>query len=462
MKRKIRTDIIPDRQQFHGQATGWDYPSICLFAAIGFFLGDDTYYKDQKVLQPSRDYEWDDESKLLTHRPWFSWHYSPRNISFGQAVDEFTELFETVVKEQAGEKKMVLALSGGLDSRTQAAALRASGNKVQAFSYSFAGGHDETGYAAQIARRCNFPLSRWKVHNGYLWGSLRQLSHINQCYSEFTHPRQMAFVDRFAGMGDCFSLGHWGDVLFDDMKVPDNLPLSSQAELVTKKMVKSSGSELGGALWEAWGMAGSFREYLHDRISESIRNIGIETSANANVRAFKSLNWAPRWTSVNLSIFQSVLPTALPYYDNRLCQFICTIPEEYLAGRKIQIEYLRRRAPDLARITWQEHRPFNLYSYSYDRPPFSWPFRALNKLENVWSQPLIQRNWELQFIGEKNDKELRSHLFDSQFNNWIPVDLCRKFYDMFRTSDPVKYAHAVSMLLTLSVCHHEFGENNIR
>src|SRR5690606_38601732 len=101
-----------------------------------------------------------------------------------------------------------------------------------------------------------------------------------------------------------------------------------------------------------------------------------------------------------------------PYYDNRLCEFICSVPEKYLAGRQIQIEYLKMRNPDLAKISWQSHKPFNLYNYHLNKMPYNLPYRVVDKMKRTLNaKKYIQRNWELQFLGDQNEKHLKKWLF---------------------------------------------------
>lgn len=440
-----------------GEVGEFDRKAICVFATIGFFLEKDTYYVTQRMLCLATTYQLDTHANT---KEWFQWHYSPRKISLQQAVDEFAHLFETVIYDQVGNRKVILPLSGGLDSRTQAAALKHLKKDVHAYGYAFEDGHDETEYGKRIAKACGFPFEDWKVPNGYLWKCIEQLAHINGCYTEFTHPRQMAFVDHYAALGDVFSLGHWGDVLFDDMGVADDLPFEKQVEVVLKKIVKKGGLELGSSLWQAWGLEGDFRDYLTERVRKLLLDIDIPHSANARIRAFKSLYWAPRWTAVNLSVFESVRPITVPYFDNRMCEFICTVPEKYLAKRQIQIEYLKRRAPELARIPWQEHRPFNLYNYKWDKAPYNWPYRAVSKFKRmISSKKVIQRNWELQFLGVDNATHLEHYLFSNPtLSNWVPRDVVDRFYKNFK-NEPVYYSHPVSMLLTLSLASKQYGAN---
>lgn len=456
--KETKNNIIPSKITFTGEQKTLDLKAICVFSALGFFLDDDSYFVEQKALKPATNYTFDNQNNIISQEEYFKWYYNPKERSLKNITEEFATLFEQILKEQSENKKVILALSGGLDSRTQACGLKHIKANVNSYSYSFSNGHDETLYSQKIAKVCDFPFQSWKVPNGYLWSKIEELAKINGCYSEFTHPRQMAFIEKYAAMGDVFSLGHWGDVLFDDMGIPDNLSLENQVEILFKKVVKKGGLELADSLWKEWNIEGSFKDYLYERLKSLLVKINIPESANAQIRAFKSLYWATRWTSVNLTIFENERPIELPYYDNRMCEFICTIPEKYLAGRQIQIEYLKMRNPDLAKITWQSQKPFNLYNYHLNKFPYNLPYRIFDKAKRTINpKKYIQRNWELQFLGEENEKHLKNWLFDNaKMNQIIPKELSLDFYDKFQNKDTVYYSHSVSMLLTLSL----FFEDN--
>lgn len=450
----IKTSIIPSKQHVVGKNTNLDHEAICVFAAIGFFLDQDCYYKEQRALRPACNYQIDAVSeKIVSEKPYFKWHYSPKQRSFEQVVDEFANVFETIITEQVAGKNVILPLSGGLDSRTQAVAMHYLGIKTKAFSYAFDAGHDETWYAKKMAEICEFPLQTFTVTSGYLWDSIDSLSKTNACFSEFTHPRQMAFVEDYKAMGDVFSLGHWGDVLFDDMGVSNDITIEEQVSWILKKTIKKGGLELADSLWEEWQLKGDFKSYLEKRIQDLLQSIKIPENANAQIRAFKSLYWAPRWTTINLSVFELAKPVTMPYYDNRMCEFICSVPEEYLAGRQIQIAYIKMRMPELAKLTWEAHRPFNLYNYKYNRLPWNLPYRVFNKLKKVLSRKdFIQRNWELQFLGKANEENLRAYLFENPHLEYlVSKKVITAIYEKFKQKDAVFYSHPVSMLLTLSV-----------
>ena len=299
---------------------------------------------------------------------------------------------------------------------------------------------------------CNFDFEAFSIPKGYLWDVIDDLAKLNQCFSDFTAPRQMAIHDQFENMGDVFSLGHWGDVLFDSMNLQE-ISAEVQVDVLVNKLLKKGGLSLASKLWKTWNLNGIFEEYFKARIATLLEQIEIKNT-NAKLRAFKSMYWAPRWTSVNLSIFSSIKPISLPYYDDRMCQFICTVPEDYLKNRKLQIAYIKSRTPELAKIIWQDHRPFNLNNFRLNRAPYNLPYKVKHKLSRtirgIIGKPYVQRNWELQFVGKENEEKLKEKLFNYKHEALVPKAIVNYYYDLFLKDDKVQHAHPINMLLVLS------------
>ncbi|WP_321253601.1 asparagine synthase-related protein [Psychroserpens sp.] len=453
--RPIHNSILPSKQQFalrKATAHEINYEAICIFVATGFFMDDDTYWKDQICLKPAHNHELNTSGELLTSTPNFEWHYSPRNITFEQVLEEYIGLLTTIIKEQVKDHPVILPLSGGLDSRSQAMVLKELNNNVHSYSYAFPGGYPEHKISEKIAKYCGFSFDAFFIGKGYLWNSIDELADLNKCYSEFTHSRQMAILDELKAMNGVFSLGHWGDVLFD-RGVPEGTESGEVVLVVLKKMLKPGGLELANKLWEAWGLDGQFKDYLIGRVETALSQIKID-NLSAKVRAFKTSQWAHRWTTTNLSIFEEAAPITLPYYDNRMIEFICSIPEEYLADRKLQISHIRKDAT-LSNIVWHQNKPFNLNTYHKNKAPYNLPYRVFNKMKrefnNLVGNPYIQRNFEIQFMGKDNDQRLYQYLMNMDANGVLPKSVVEYFYQKFKSPDYVYYSHPISMLLTLSV-----------
>lgn len=449
------TSIIPSTVQYltlPGE-TKLDSEAICCFAAIGFFLDNETFFVNKKALKPATTYQFDNGGNVIGEQKFFSWHYNPRDISFKQALSEFTDLFETIVSSQTSGQSVILPISGGLDSRTLAVALQKS-KQVFSYSYQFKGGVHENRIGRAVAKASEFPFESYEIEPGYLWKDIELAAQLNGCYADFINPRQVAVVKQLKKRGNLFLLGHWGDVLFDSMGVNSKLSSDELVEVVKKKLIKQGGQQLASELWKAWGLNGNFDEYFHGKISSLLAQIPIE-DANAKVRAFKSMHWAPRWTSTNLVFFQDIHPIAVPYYHDEMCRWICAVPEQYLAGRQLQIEYIKLRSKEIASVPWQSYYPCNLYNYKEFNSFKFIPYRAWNKGVRFFHRKIahketITRNWEIQFLGKSNDKHLKEYIFDKQFNEFIPASITRGVYNKFQKEN-LKHAHPVSMLLTLSL-----------
>ena len=419
--------------------------AITNWFATGFFLGEQNFI-EEKITG-------DDFTSN------FEWYSNPRKISLERAVVEFTNIFENIIKKEIGNQNIILPLSGGLDSRTLAVALRDYKNVV-AISYEFEGGIHETRYAQKIAEANGWKFHKFKIKNGYLWDKIEKLSKITQCQTEFTHPRQMAIIDEISNFGDIFLSGQWGDVLFDSFDMGKNDSLDMQIFKIIKLISKPGGVELSNELWNYWGLDGEFKTNFYENIKTEFSKIKIIES-NARIRAFKSLHWAPRWANSNLRVFSNKRKVILPYYDNSMLNFISTIPENLLNKRKIQIEYIKNNSHNLALIPWQKY-DLNLYRYQKFNTLY-FPRRVYRYSKRLYREKIlnknkvIQRNWELQFSGEKNERKLKEWLFETEeLKDIIPINLIEKYFIKFKKVDPVKYSHTVSMLLTLAVWSKNF------
>lgn len=451
----IKTQIIPDKPTFVGAEDQLDYEAICFFAATNFFLEKSSYYKGLGCLQPATEYCFNEAGAIVSEKRWFDWHYTPRQISLQQAVEEFAKLFEQISHELVGDSQVVLPLSGGLDSRSQAVALRGN-NKVHAYSYQYPNGIKEAKIGETIAHASGFEFTGLEIPHGYLWDNIEEIAALMNYGGDLTASRQSAFMDLYPKMGEIMYLGHWGDVLFDDMGVSEDLNEKQLVDVLVKKMVKQGGMKLATTLWNEWGLSGDFQQKFRDRIEELFSKIDIKNN-NARVRAFKSMYWAPRWTSMAMPVFAKHLPVKLPYYDDRMCRFICSMPEEHLAARRIQIEYIKSRAGKLASIPWQPFAPLNLYNYQNHTSLANLPNRVVNRLRFEISKRTglnkkVMSNWELQFLGDKNDSCLQEWLFENEkFSSLLPKSIVKKFYDDFAGGRSKENAHAISTFLTLSL-----------
>jgi hypothetical protein len=138
---------------------------------------------------------------------------------------------------------------------------------------------------------------------------------------------------------------------------------------------------------------------------------------------------------------------------------MCTIPSSFMQGRKLQIDYLKRFAPDLAQVTWQVYDA-NLFRYQHFN---TWllPKRAWKKAWRLLSgREVLQRNWELQFLNERGRAGLKHWLLRSglRLHEFVPREKVQTLLDSFYAT-PVERGrgYTVSMLLSFSAWLERFG-----
>src|SRR5437016_3924153 len=112
-------------------------------------------------------------------------------------------------------------------------------------------------------------------------------------------------------------------------------------------------------------------------------------------------------------MFQPGAFPRLPFYDNRMVDFCCTVPSSFVGKRKLQIEYLKRFHPDLASIAWDVTGQ-DLFHNRHSKPA-ELSKRAWRKAWRlVTGRPHVGRNWEVQFLNEKGRAGLPEWLLKPQ------------------------------------------------
>ena len=58
------------------------------------------------MLPPACINKIDNDGFLVSSEPWFDWYYKPKHISLNEATNNFSQLFEEIIKEQCIDKKL--------------------------------------------------------------------------------------------------------------------------------------------------------------------------------------------------------------------------------------------------------------------------------------------------------------------------------------------------------------------
>lgn len=442
-----------------------DWMALASFSAFGFFSNDSTFFDDTRILPPASHSVFDERGFLVSQNRYWEWNHRPdRTRSFPDTVAEFGAVFETVLDEQTTTGRVAVPISGGLDSRSTVAALTRPGHpqggaRLWTYSYGYGERSVETRIASKIAVARNLPFLSLTVEP-YLFERLAEVLSCVEGFQDLTQTRQAVVSGMLGEKADAVVAAHLGDVWLDDMGFPEGGPSGANAVVnhAIKKIEKRGGSWLLANL-----VACRVREkpgaILRKIVEDGVERLRAIEDPDFRVKAFKFEQWAFRWTLASIRMYQAGAFPRLPFCDTRLADFFATVPTEFVRGRRLQIEYLKRFAPDLARIKWQACDT-NLFRLPHFR---TWllPARAAKKaIRLLAARPAPERNWEVQFLGDAGRRSLETHLLSPgrKLHDLIAPAQVRSLLDAFFAT-PLENGrgYTVSMLLTFSAWLEAYG-----
>ncbi len=270
-----------------------DWPAIGGFLKFGFFLGENTYWKNTKVIGPATHLVLDEKGTVVSNTRYWQWQYEPdQTLSPDAAVKEFGEIFNEVLLEMSSNKNLALPLSGGLDSRSTLAVLGkpdlAGAQALFPFSYGYAENSVETRIARQLAEKRHLPIKTWTVQP-YLFDKLDQVMASVEGFQDITQCRQVFVVDELGQNADYVLAAHWGDVWLDSMgfigqRLPSRAELSQ--EILHKYKKKDSENLL--ALFQDV-LPAQLDESLQAEIETSLEGLSEIHEKDFMVKAWKNL-----------------------------------------------------------------------------------------------------------------------------------------------------------------------------
>ena len=444
-----------------------DWTALTSFFRFGFFLQDRTFFEDVRILRPASHYVFDVNGQILfQERYWNWWHVPFWQRSYDETLDEFANIFHQVMDDYTSEGRVAIPISGGLDSRSTVAAItrpeRILPSKLQLWSYSYGYSDDsvETRIARRVANARHLPFTAYTIRP-YLFETLANILAYTEGFQDITQCRQMFVRESIAERADILISALWGDVWFDDMGLVGQRNRLSESELASYAMTKI---EKRGSNWLLEHICQPRlkedpERFLKSMVQEELMSLNMIEDQDFRVKAFKTEQWSFRWSLPPIRVFQSAALPRLVFYDTRLTDFFCTVPSSFLCGRRLQIDYLKRYAPDLARITWQA-RDTNLYRLQYFN---TWllPKRALKKAWRVLSgKHVIERNWEVQFLCKEGQHGLNQWLLRPglRVHEFVSPLAIRTLLETFFAAPFEKNrGYTVSMLLTFSSWLEHYG-----
>ena len=432
-----------------------DIEGILGFFAFGFFPQNRTYCKAIQIIRPSTHEVFDASGRKISEKRYWSWLFNPDTArNYENTVDEFGSVLHEVMADLCRDGKIMIPISGGLDSRSTVAAIYENNNStiedLRAFSYGYTPHSVELRIARRIAMARNIPFDSVLISK-YLFESLSDILDAVEGFQDVTQSRQASVAQHLRGHGDYVIAAHWGDVWLDDTDAGVMRNDNEIQSAAMKKFRKPSRWLLENFNFSLPGTK-SIDDVLLQMIDEELSGLNGIDDSEFKLKALKTEQWSFRWTTSSLRAYQLGAFPRLPFYDTRIIDFFSTVPSDFVRERRLQVDYLKRFAPDLARISWQVFDA-NLYSYQHYQ---TWllPKRVFKKLRRVFSsRPEIHRNWEAQFLHDEGRTALRQYLTSgpgSNIEEFFPSAKIQSLLDELFVSPSPENGYVVAMLLTFA------------
>ena len=347
------SDTAEEIRSFTG-ATSFDNLSLKEFLLVGYVTGSETLYCAVRQLQAA-------EILLLEQariqKPEFIRYYrflpaNTGNPDESALREEFIATWRNCIERvlrSIGSSRIVIPLSGGLDSRLIAATLKLLGfDNVLCFSYGRRGN-----WEARISRQAAEKL-------GYEWHG------VQYTYRDFYQwSRSKPFQDYFLFSGALASRPHhqeWpavrelkkaGIIRDDDVIVPGHSGDFVAGSHIPDILVQSPSPTIDDVARKI--LAGNYLAWNWDRDKDGLRDALLErirdrlgdlqvTSPEEAVRAFECWDYQERQAkyivnSVRVNEFCG-LDWRLPFFDNELMAFWCRVPLTFRIRKRFYDEYL--------------------------------------------------------------------------------------------------------------------------
>lgn len=310
-----------------------DSNQIDCFMDLGYLLEDNTWHKYIKLVKPASIMEFDINAKELTQKYYWKWsEIKPQNISFDTAVNKLGELWlEAVGKRFNPNEKIGIPLSGGLDSRAIFAAVNKLYPKFQGYSFTFGIPKCDD---ITIAKQC-IAKTKWQHKEFYFthdnWFEPRKEKvWFTDGMMNMMHMHGSEFSDEVSTNIDFSLNGYLGDVICGSSY------MDGKDYLYNKRIDKN--------IAQAY-----YRKYATEQwITDGFFEIN-------HVEPFLAMYRGRRFINMGTVNGLYKVDQRKPFFDNKLIEFIYSIPDEYRKNNKLYSAMLLKFFPAFYKdIPWQK------------------------------------------------------------------------------------------------------------
>ena len=360
-----------------------DLGAVADFLTFEHVLGDATLLERVRALPPASIARFD-ASGFRVDRYWVPQYRTNGGAQMVEFAAELGRRLEEAVRgAMEGPRRAGIPVSGGLDSRALVAVARhGSALDAPCFTYGIPGS-DDIRYGSELARVAGASHHELELKPGFIADRAAEMARLTDGMHSSLNVHA-AVLQSCASWCDVLVLGNGGDCALDRLWWWSDEP-ANEDEYVRRMLERlrvGCSPPLAQRLFanelSAEVQAGTVRR-LRNRLA-AYR--GASPSDAADAYNVGERHW--RWVLQGIPAQATHLEFREPFYDYRVIDFAMGVPARLRAGRRLHLELIRQRAPDLARIPRQGNLPFTT---SRLRTALSWRIkRARKRADALWAR----------------------------------------------------------------------------
>ena len=334
-----------------------DKDSAREFLLSGYICGKDTLIPEIRQLEPAEFLYLDlkEGSDILRER-YYSYYNKDKMQLSAEVMAEIhdkilSSVFQRLLKS-IGERKVVVPLSGGVDSRLVASMLkRLNYENVVCLSYGVPNNW-ETNFSKKIADRLGYewiyvPYSREKWHKIYRSREWRDFFYSYDNLSSLPNMSEWCAVRELKEKGlvpedALFVPGHTGDFISGGHL---QYVFAGKGQ-ITKEVLLNRILEKHYSLWKKELSNKDARKRIMNKLWEFFK--GMPLSSESDIAdAYECWEWQARQARFIINSVRTYdfygYEWRLPLWDLEMMDFWCTVPLELKLGKKLYLFYLKEK-----------------------------------------------------------------------------------------------------------------------
>jgi asparagine synthase (glutamine-hydrolysing) len=324
--------------------------SIGMFMKFGYLLGNQTYFENVTLTNPASIYNFKLKNNILESFYYWTWDkIKSRKIDFETATDHASKLFNNAVLSRFSEKERIgISLSGGLDSRYIVSAITKNIPDYKGFLHTFGLNYClDIKIAKTIAEKINWHHKLCFLNDLNLIDKRERIVFQTDGMFDMQHMHGLEFIDVLKNYIDINLNGYAGEVVLGGNYLKSE-------NYLNKPVNKDIASHY-------------YNDYY---LFSEFDNPYIQTN---HIDPYILLNRGRRMANMPLQANPEILIQRLPFLDNKLIDFVYSLPDEFRFNNKFYFHILLKYHKELfEHIPWQQTElpinkeyslKFNIYKY---------------------------------------------------------------------------------------------------